>query len=47
MLFPTNQDPHSKFITLTFYGNASVNISSYFKKLGFKIGPSRDKLVKL
>ena len=37
MIFPPNQDPHSKCITLTFNGNASATISSYFKKLDFKV----------
>ena len=37
MIFPTIQDPHLKFITLTFNGNSSVSISSYLKKLDFKV----------
>ena len=37
MIFPTIRDPHFKFITLTFNGNSSVSISSYLKKLDFKV----------
>ena len=37
MIFPTNRDPHLKFITLTFNGHASVNIFLYLKKLDFKV----------
>ena len=37
MIFPTIRDPHLKCIILTFNGNASVTISSYFKKLDFKV----------
>ena len=37
MIFPTFRDRHLKFITLTFNGNSSVSISSYLKKLDFKV----------
>ena len=50
MIFPNIRDPHLKFITLTFNGNASVSISSYLKKLDFKVAfrtnNSLEKLIK-
>ena len=45
MIFPTIRDPHLKFITLTFNGNASVTISSYFKKLDFKVALGTNNLL--